>query len=276
VQTIVKAVAILDALGQRPDASAKEIAEYLGEPRSSVYRMLSTLRNLGFVDSGSTNGTYRLGLKLLELGSIVQATIDVRSTALPIMQAIHDETGETVFLCVRRGDAAVCIERLTGRFVTSLALQLGGSLPLHVGAAPQTLLAFAPREDWLQYLAERELEAFTPRTLVTAEAIIARLEQIRNDGWAISDGDVTTGFAALGAPILDRSGHICAALSISGVRESILGEEAASIRRLLVEGAREISGRLGSNAREDKHFGREALAVGTRAAVPPPSAGGPS
>lgn len=252
VQTIVKAAAILDALTRRRDASATELAEDLEEPRSSVYRMLASLQQLGYVDPGARKGTYRLGLKLLQLGSEVQARLDVRAISLPVMERIHDETDETVFLCLRRGGDAVCIERLDGRRVTSLALQLGGALPLHVGAAPRTLLAFAPRKDWHAFLATHDLERFSPNTPIAAEELIASLEEIRKDGYSVSDEDVTPGIAALGAPVLDGRGQIVAALSISGVRNSILGESSEKLIRLIVDGAAEISMALGYEAPPDR------------------------
>jgi DNA-binding IclR family transcriptional regulator len=230
VQSLAKAAAILDLLAERQDASAAELAELLGEPRSSIYRMLSSLQQLGFVDPGARRGAYRLGLKLLRLGSAVQSRLDVRRVALPVMERIHDQSDDTIFLCLRRGDEAVCVERLDGRRVTTLALQLGGSLPLHLGAAPRTLLAFDSRESWHEYVAGNEL--------------IAELERIRRDGYAVSDEDVTPGIAALGAPIFDGRGGICASLSASGMRDLILTEE-RRIEQLIVDGGAEISRGLG-------------------------------
>ncbi|HET7052316.1 MAG TPA: IclR family transcriptional regulator [Solirubrobacterales bacterium] len=245
VQTIVKAAALLDAMASRREASASELAEDLGEPRSSVYRMLASLHQLGYVDPGAQRGTYRLGLKLLRLGSMVQARLDVRGASLPAMERIHDETDETVFLCLRRGGDAVCVERLDGRRVTSLALQLGGSLPLHAGAGPRILLAFDARESWHRYMSEHELESFSPSTPDSAEKLIAVLEETRRNGYSVSDEDVTPGIAALGAPVFDGRGKIAAALSISGVRDSILGERAERVKELVVDGAAEISRALG-------------------------------
>jgi DNA-binding IclR family transcriptional regulator len=244
VQSLAKAAAILDLLAERQDASAAELAELLGEPRSSIYRMLSSLQQLGFVDPGARRGAYRLGLKLLRLGSAVQSRLDVRRVALPVMERIHDQSDDTIFLCLRRGDEAVCVERLDGRRVTTLALQLGGSLPLHLGAAPRTLLAFDSRESWHEYVAGNELSQTGEGAAPTVEELIAELERIRRDGYAVSDEDVTPGIAALGAPIFDGRGGICASLSASGMRDLILTEE-RRIEQLIVDGGAEISRGLG-------------------------------
>jgi DNA-binding IclR family transcriptional regulator len=254
VQVIVKAAAILDLLASAGETSAAELAQRLGEPRSSVYRLLSSLQQLDLVDGGSQRGTYRLGLKLLRLGGAVQERLDVRVAAIPAMERIHDKTGETVFLCVRRGGEAVCVERLDGRRVTSLALRLGGALPLHAGAAPRALLAFDSRAHWHEYLASGPRAYADGETPLSADELIPTLESIRQEGLSISDEDVTPGIAAIGAPVFDHRGHVCAALSISGVRQAIVGEHSAHVRELVLEGAAEASRALGYQ----EHVGAQA------------------
>ena len=245
VQVVAKVGALLDTLAESGEVTASDLADQIGEPRSTVYRLLSTLQQLEMVEPGTRRGTYRLGLALLRLGAAVAAGFDERQAAMPVLERLHDETGETVFLCVRRGKEAVCIERLDGRRVQSLALRLGGSLPLHAGAAPRVLLAFEPKERWVEYVAGGELEVFTPKTPVAKAVLFKRLDEVRRLGYAVSDEDVTIGIAALGVPIFDHRGAICASLSISGVRSAILGAAADRMTERIVEGAREISRALG-------------------------------
>jgi DNA-binding IclR family transcriptional regulator len=245
VQVLAKAGALLDRLAEEKEATAVRLAELTGEPRSSIYRLLTSLQAIELVEPGDRRGTYRLGLKVVHLGAAVVGRFDERRAALPSMERIHAETGETVFLCVRRAYEAVCIERIDGKRVQSLALRLGGSLPLHAGAAPRILLAYEPREFWGEYVRCGLLEGLTSRTPVTREQVFARLEDVRRLGYSVSDEDVTIGIAALGAPILDYRGRVCAALSISGVRPAILQENERAMLRLVVDGAHEISRTLG-------------------------------
>jgi DNA-binding IclR family transcriptional regulator len=245
VQIVGKAAAALDCLASARELTAAQLAEQLGEPRSSVYRLLASLSDVGFVETGSARGTYRLGLKLFQLGSRVAQRFDVRQLALPAMERIHEITEQTVFLCVRRDDDAVCIERLNGMHVQTLALLLGGTLPLHVGAAPEVLLAFETDEFRESYLSRDSFRRFTPKTPVTAQKVRLELEEIRRLGYAVSDEDVTLGVAALGAPIFDHTDRIRAALSISGVKPAILGPDQESMRRLVIESAAEVSRLLG-------------------------------
>ncbi len=172
--------------------------------------------------------------------------LDERQAALPVMERIHEATGETIFLCVRRGDEAVCIERIDGLRVQSLVLQLGGSLPLHAGAAPRALLAWEPRESWEAYVAGApELHRYTDRTPATREELFAELEPTLRQGYAMSDEDVTSGIGSLAVPIFDYSGAVRCAISVGGLRELLLEERRNEVVELLIEGAREISAALG-------------------------------
>ncbi|MEZ5076961.1 MAG: IclR family transcriptional regulator [Solirubrobacterales bacterium] len=244
-----KALAVLDTLASAREATTSEVAQMLDEPRSSVYRLLNTLETLGFVEAGDHRGTYRLGLELFELGSAVVSRLDIRSAALEPMRRLNEATHETVFLCLRRGRAAVCIERIDGSRATSMVLQLGGSLPLHCGAAPVALLAAERRSEWDAYVQGGELKSFRTGEPVAAEAVIAHLEETRRTGIAVSDEDLNAGFAALGTPVFDYRGEVSAALSVGAMRQIILGKEEAKFRDALTQAADEISRNLGFESR---------------------------
>lgn len=242
---------LLDFLS-RGEASAADIADAINEPRSSIYRLLSSLQTEGFVEAGSRRGQFRLGFKLLSLATAAVSRFDERKFAMPVMERLHDLTGETVFLCVPRKDDAVCIERIEGMRVRSLALQLGGSLPLHAGAAPRAILAHLPEREWTAYLDRNSpLQKFTPSTPVDASELRAVLEETRKNGIAISDQDVTVGVGAIGVPITDYRGQVRGALSISGIRESVLGDSLPKWSDELIRGGREISEALGADMAAD-------------------------
>ena len=248
IRALAKAVHLLEQLGDAREATPRRLAELLDEPRTTTYRLLRSLEALDLVEPGSQPGSYRLGWKLMRLGAAVVERLDERQAALPVMERVHERVGETVFLLVRRGWDAVCIERLEGLRVQSLALRLGGALPLHVGAGPRALLAWEPRGVWEEYAATVELSALADRTPVTPEALMDELEETRRLGYAISDEDVTHGIASLGAPIFDYTGGVRAALSIGGLKSLLLGEQREAFAELVVEGAREISTALGYDA----------------------------
>jgi DNA-binding IclR family transcriptional regulator len=251
-QFVSKVSALLEALATTEEMNATEIAAVLDEPRSSVYRILRNLAEVGWVDQGQTPGHWRIGLHLFRLSSTAVARLDERRAARPHLERLHKLTEQTAFLCIRDGDDAVCIDRIEGLRVASLALRLGGSLPLHVGAAPLTLLAFSEPyvvEMWRKHVEEGKLDRFTEATTVSVDNVMARLEEIRAQGYAISDGDVTPGIAAIGAPVFDHSGALRASVSVSGLRSFILGDDAevngTSALKATLEAARAVSHSLG-------------------------------
>jgi len=247
IRALAKAVYLLEQLAEEREATPRRLAELIEEPRTTTYRLLRSLEALDLVEPASQPGSYRLGWKLMRLGAAVVERLDERQAALPVMERIHERVGETVFLLVRRGNSAVCIERLEGLRVQSLALRLGGSLPLHVGAGPRVLLAWEPEPEWEQYVAEGGLDTPTGDAM-TRKELFDELAKTRRRGYAVSDEDVTPGIASIGAPILDYTGHIRAALSIGGMKSLVLGAERDEFVRLLVDGARDISRTLGHEA----------------------------
>ncbi|MET0456419.1 MAG: IclR family transcriptional regulator [Mycobacterium sp.] len=258
---VVKAGALMEALAQERIATSARLTELIDEPASSVYRMLATLADIGWVEQIGHRGAYRVGGKVLSLASDLTRHLDIRRAALPVLKRIHEATGETTFLCVRHGTRAVCIERIDGIRVNSRVLRLGRSLPLHVGAAPRALLAFEDREGWEEYAAIAALAENLGRD-ISRSALYAELEVIRNAGFVVSDNTVTPGIAAVGAPIFDDRGSVAASLSVSGLREGVLAETAdgaPSVTDLVRAGALELSQYLGFKPPRGERTGEPAL-----------------
>jgi DNA-binding IclR family transcriptional regulator len=225
LQSVIKAFALIDALIEKGEAGAAELAEQISEPRSSVYRMLATLQQMELVEPGARRGLYQPGLALIRLAGSVLMGLDERQLTLPVLERLHAETRETVHLTLRRGFHAVFIERLQGDHAFAIAVRLGGVLPLHVGAAPATLLAFEPDQFWDDYFAQAVIEPMTPASPRTEDEIRERLLEIRRTGVAVSDEDVVSGVATVGAPIFDHRGAPRAALAFNLVPEALRADQ---------------------------------------------------
>jgi len=215
LQSVIKSFALVEALVDAGEANAATLAEELGEPRSSVYRMLATLQQIGVVEPGSRRGLHRPGLGLVRLGGLVLTRFDERQLLLPVLESLRAQTKETVHLALRRGNQAVFIERLQGESTNALAIKLGGVLPLHVGASPRALLAFEPDGFWDEYFTETVIEAPTKSAPTTEAEVRELLVEIRRTGVSISDGDVVPGVATVGAPVFDHRGVIRAAIAFN-------------------------------------------------------------
>jgi DNA-binding IclR family transcriptional regulator len=236
------AVALLDALAVEGDSGPSRLAGVTGLRRRDVDATLERLLAVDLVEC--EGGSYRLGLRLFRLGAAVGRRLEARLAARPELERLHRTTEETVYLCVRRGDDALCVDRIDGLWVQSMALRLGETLPLHVGAASRVLLAHETTAFRRAYLARAPFEALTPKTLVTREAVAKELERVRDRGYAVSDEDVRLGIASVGAPVRDHTGAVCAAISVGGLRPSLLGNKRATVE-LVVGAAARVSVALG-------------------------------
>lgn len=239
-----KADNVLELLEPGGDWTALQIAAATDEPVSSTYRLLAGLRRIGLVEPGTRRGRFRLGLYAMELGAACDDRISLRRCAAPWLDWLRASTSATAFLMLRRGMDAVCVDRVVGRGVRSLAMRLGGSLPLYSGAGPRALLAFLEDGERASVLAHFELLSGSDPAVPSQRELHRWIEQVRISGVAISDEDVTLGIAAVGAPIFNHRGELAAALSVSAARVRLLHDRERTIR-LVTEAAREVSRSLG-------------------------------
>ena len=245
IEILSKAGAVIDALAAAGMLSVNALAEAVDEPTSSTYRLLQSLIALDWVEQAPLRGMYRLGLAFLQIGGALEDSLEVRTVALPRMRELRAELDVAVLLCYRRGLRAVCVERIEGHDVRSVAMQVGDSLPLHVGGAPFALLSWLPAGEQHIVLDDlaRQADSLT-YAVPDAAALRAAIATTHERGYSRSDQDVTIGIAAFGAPVFNHRGELVAAVSISGLRESLIGREASAAARL-VAAAASISHDLG-------------------------------
>ncbi|ADB50695.1 IclR family transcriptional regulator [Conexibacter woesei] len=244
INVLAKTSALLDALDDAGELTPAEIADRIGEPRSSVYRLLDSLENIGFVAPGVKRGYIQLGIKLYRLGSSAVRHRNLRAAALPLMLDLRDQTGSTIFLTIRSGDEALCIERIEGSTIVNNALLPGTTGPLHIGAGGKALLAAEPPAFWDEYAASG-LVGFTQYSVTTRDGLVAMLEQVKQTGISISDQDRLLGMAGVGAQIHDHDGHVCAAISLSGPLPLVLEDQRERSFALITDAAAQVSAALG-------------------------------
>ncbi len=227
-----KADELLQLLVDSRELTVSQLAERSGEPRTSLYRILSTLNEQGLVQPGRSPNTYSLGTDLFRFAHIVVDSHPVSHAARLPMERLFEATGETTYLVIPQELRGICIARIDGRRVQSAVMNVGGSLPLHLGAAPLALLAFAPeaiRGRYFEHLAEDED--------ISASTLREHLDEIREAGYASSVGVVVPGIAAIAAPVLAADGTATAALALSGAEPAIVAgiDELAALVREAAE-----------------------------------------
>lgn len=242
---VTKSASVLQALAASGELTVGQLSDVTGEPVSSLYRLLSSLDTIGWVEQGSKRGKVRLGLDFLRLGARLEAQLDLRQLALPELSRLHEATGETVFLCIRRGMSAVCIERIDGRDVQIHSLRLGESLPLGEGVAPRAILAFESPEFVARYLRESVSLAHVSAIAPDPDQLVQLLEETAIKGVAIAEADWVDGIGGVGAPVFDHRGNVVAALSISGLSRRLFSGEFDAVA-LVAQAAQTVSRKLGS------------------------------
>jgi DNA-binding IclR family transcriptional regulator len=245
IQVIDRAVAILGVMAADPrPLRLSEIASSANLSPSTTRRVLASLTEHGLCE-WLEGGHYQFGLRVFEWGMLVRDRLDLRDRSRVELERLAKSSDLTAFLCIRDSERAVCIDRVDGRFAHSLALTLGGSLPLHLGASPRVLLAYSSDEVIHEYVTSTKRVPWTENSLVSEGDILRDLAEIKQRGWSLSDGDVTDGAAAIGAPIFDHAGAVIGAISISGLRPHVISDRLEELVEMLLSTSRAISRRLG-------------------------------
>jgi DNA-binding IclR family transcriptional regulator len=247
VRVIGKAVAALDAfLDGNAELTSTELARRLGMSRSTVHRLLTTMERHRLVDRTET-GAYGLGIHLFRLGSAVPVRAVLGRLAEPALAALAERFAVSTYLSVRDGERALCIARIDRGPVKTTTYQIGETLPLHLGAGPNVLMAGLPAAE-LDRILERPLLAMTPHTTVDSAAVRSRLATIRDTGLAYAPDDVEVGLAAMGVPVRDRTGELVAAVSVVALTPWFSGEHYAAIATGLRETAAAVEAELAPKA----------------------------
>lgn len=220
IQVIDRMMKLLDVLASHPQpVNLKQLAHLTGLHPSSAHRILNVMVDKGLVDKMEP-GTYRLGLKLLQLGNLVKARLDIRREALPYMQRLHHDLGETVNLSLRQGDEMVYVERTaSGRAMMRVVQVVGARAPLHITAVGKIFLAEAGDEEAKAYAKRTGLPVYTKTTLASEKTLLDELAKVRKKGVAFDNEEAEKGVSCIGAGIRNADGELIAGLSISAPSE---------------------------------------------------------
>jgi IclR family acetate operon transcriptional repressor len=248
IQAIERAVSILNAFSpEDPELGVTELAERLGLHKSTVHRFMVNLDAAGLVERNPRTGRYRLGLRIFELGGLVMQQMNLWDEALPFLEGLVHDTGETGHLAVLDGGEAIYIERVEARRALRVPSAIGRGYPAHATNLGKVLLADLSRERVEEIVAERGLAAYTPHTITGLEELEAELERIRVLGYAIDNEEYDEGLRCIGAPVRDHSGHVVAALGIGGPVTRITPDRVDELAELVMTAARGLSRRLGAH-----------------------------
>jgi IclR family transcriptional regulator, KDG regulon repressor len=217
VQSIGRAFAILEQVArQREGITLAELSKAVGLHNSTTFHLVQTMVALGYIRQVKENKRYRIGRPLFALAASALDEIEMVSLARPILEALSQETGECSHFAVRVGDAAMVIARTSGPGAFQLADRVGVVRPLHCTALGKVLLAALQPEQLEHFLARAELSSRTPKSITAAAALRREIDEVRQAGHAVDDGEFDPEVRCLAVPVREFTGSIVGALGISG------------------------------------------------------------
>lgn len=246
VQAVQTAFRILDQLALTEGAvGVTELAEALGEVKSSVHRHLTTLKQLGAVHQDVTTGRYRLGSRLFALGQAAVEQFDLRSVALPYLTRLREQTHQTAMLAIPANGESVVVVSVEYRYRIAITSRPGNRPPPHCSSQGRVVLAFSP-EAVVRAILARKLTAITEHSLTDPRLIRERLAAIRESFVEDADGEVMRGINGVAAPVFGADGALAGVIGIVGTTAEVPSPPPRKLVARLHVQAGALSAELGS------------------------------
>lgn len=215
IQVIERLARLLDVIAMHKDsASLKTLSAETGLHPSTAFRILASLAEQGFVERTS-RGNYKLGAKLMQLGSLVSSSLDIRKVALPLMEKLRGQLGETVNLTVREDDEVVYVERSLAIRMIRVEQVIGSRAPLHVTAVGKMMLGDQGETACRTYAKRSKLAAYTINTHTKLTSLLKDCIDSARRGYAYDNEEAELGVGCIGTLVRDASGKVVAGLSVS-------------------------------------------------------------
>ncbi len=250
IQSVQRALAVLKAFDDtEPELGVSELARRLGLSKSIVMRLVSTLRDEGFLEQSSSSTKYRLGLAAFEVGNLYYLSASLKREAEPLLEVLAGRLGYSTYLGTLSGDRAVYLSVIEGPGPIRIGPRIGSSAPAHTTAAGKALLAALNDADLEHYLAAADLHPETPASITSKQRLRNELAQVRAQGFAVTRGEHLNGVGAIGAPIIDRRGAAIASISVSFPLYLVPETQWPPIVAAVLDVAQQISRRLGTQGK---------------------------
>jgi IclR family pca regulon transcriptional regulator len=198
---------------ERPTMAFSDIVAASGLSKATVFRILSTLSSLGYLERNRENRRYRPSLKVLQLGFTTLSSLELRHLARPLIERLAQRVSQTVSMAVLDGMDVVYIDRVRHNAVLGVVLGMGSRIPAHAASLGKAILAFLPPEELLRCLDGAKLPACTPHTASDRSALCAELDQVRELGYSLNDEEWVLGLRSTAAPILNDHGEVVASIN---------------------------------------------------------------
>jgi DNA-binding IclR family transcriptional regulator len=246
VPNLERALTILELLSKQSEGlSISDMAAKLSYPRNSVFRIVTTLTNYGYLSRDEEYKTFCLSMKLITIGMHALSEPALVEKSLKAMHSLRDEYKETVPLGIIKGDVGMVIEEVQGTHLFRFVLEPGRKFNLHTSAPGKAILAYLPEKDRDELIDKIEFKKYNERTIDSKDKLLGNLREIRKKGYSVDKAEEIEGMHCVGAPIFNRHGKPFAAIWITGPSVRVLPKDFGSIGANVRKHADSISMSLG-------------------------------
>jgi IclR family KDG regulon transcriptional repressor len=245
IQT-VKNISVLLTCFTKGDAElgVMQLSRMTGMHKSTVSRLLTSLKHEGFLVKSPQTGKYRLGLVFVQLAGLVLDRLDLRTIARPHLELLANKTQETINIAVQ--DRAMCIniESIISPQQIQHAGRLGARYPMFCTSTGRVLLAAIPPEE-RENLVPNPIASLTKNTVRDHVHLAEILDKVNENGYSLVQEEYLEGLSAIASPVHDHTGCVIAAVSVSGPTSRFGPDQVSDFIKLLKTATENISSELG-------------------------------
>jgi DNA-binding IclR family transcriptional regulator len=249
VQSVDRALAVLEILARDGHAGVSEIAEEMHIHKSTASRLLGSLVSREMVYQNSERGKYQLGFGILRLASSIPGRLSLVREARPVLESLAEQYKETVNLAVLRSNYAVNVDQAMGPSTLATYDWVGSLTPLHATSSGKVLLAALSADERDRILKETGLPARTPRTITNKAKLENQLLTVSREGYGVAREEFEIGLNSMAVPVYNHVGAVIGAVSISGPAFRFDPETTPGLVGALKQAGLQISANMGYTRR---------------------------
>lgn len=249
------------------ELTGAELSRRLSLPRASVFRMLHTLEQTGFVERVGDGASYKLGLAVLRLGFEFLASMELTEHGRPVIEELRDRCGYSSHVVVRDAREVVFVAKAAGRSALFHSIQVGARLPAHATVLGRLLLADLDMAALSQLYPETPLPAYTAKTPTTLAELKALIDEDKARGYAVSQGGFESGISTVAAPVFNDRHEVTAAVSITVPAQQVPANELDVLVQHVRQAAAQLTERISHLPPRDGLPNRSAVTPHERAAA---------
>ncbi len=226
------------------ELTGAELSRRLDLPRASVFRMLYTLEQGGFVERVGDGGSYKLGLAVLRLGFEFLASMELTEHGRPVIEELRDRCGYSAHVVVRDAQEVVFVAKVAGHSALFHSIQVGARLPAHATVLGRLLLADLDMAALSQLYPETPLPAHTPKTPTTLAQLKALIDEDKARGYGVSQGGYESGISTIAAPVFNDHHKVAAAVSVTVPKQQVPESELTVLVQQVRQAAAQLTERI--------------------------------